>query len=79
MISNRTRIGVHNQPTLAQLQRLLNRLGQPSTTGLPCDQPIDNNVDRVLVMPLQIQIVGERNNLTVHPSTQVAAFQQVFE
>ena len=47
--------------------------------GLTGNEPINHDLDGMLVMPSQLQIIAQRNNLTVHTGPQVSALQQIFK
>ena len=66
-------VGVDDDDVLGELQRNFNRLGEsPLDAGLE-HEPIDDHVDRVIAPPIQLDVLVERPELTVHSHLREAA------
>src|SRR6185437_5581663 len=57
------------EQTARELERGLNRVGQPALRGLLHREPVDDHLDRVLLLLLQLRRLGQRIHHTVdaHP------------
>ena len=64
---------------VGQAQRRLHRVGQPATARLAHDQPVDDDVDGVLVLLVQRRRLGQRVRLAVHADAAEALGLQVPE
>ena len=73
------RIDRNHQTALRQIQRRFNRFSHSGAGCLSSDQPIDHDVDRVLHLLVELKVVRQLDDLSVHPRPQEAAFQQILE
>ena len=82
---NQVLVGIqraHPHDPVAQTERLLNRLRQPIGEDLPvflidvvrrqCD-PVDHDIDRVVLVLLQLDLVVQRQHFAVHPHAHESA------
>src|SRR6478672_4878983 len=69
----------HRRDPLGQLQRLLDRIGDSSADVGLGDQSVDDDLDRVLVVPGQPDRLGEVADLAVDPRPGISLARQVLE
>ena len=76
-------LGRDDDRPLAELQRLLDRLGQPPALRGPQRrhrlEPVDDDLDVVLDLPVERQVVGQVDDLAVDPRPHVAGPGQLGE
>ena len=70
---------VEDHQPAGQAQRGLHRVGQPALGGLPDRQPVDDHLDRVLLLLLQPGRLGEGVHDPVDPDPRVALRLQLAE
>ena len=62
---------------LGQLQRRLERVGEPALDAVALHQPVDDDLDRVLLVAGEVDLVGELVHLAVDPGPGEALRGQV--
>ena len=64
---------------LAQAQRAFHGLDQAGADVIPHDEPVRHHFDRVPHVAVEIRVLGEVDDLAVHPGAQVALPAEVLE
>jgi len=72
-------LGRHDQISLAELQRQLDRLGQSGPDRRLDDQPVHDHFDIVPHLAIQLQVVGQGDHVAIDACPDKALFQQVHE
>ena len=76
-------LGRDDHRPLAELQRLLDGLGQPPAQGGAAIrshlQPVDHDLDVVLDLPVERQVVGQVDDLSVDPGPQISGAGELGE
>ena len=73
-----TVVGGNDQAAFAQLERQIHGLGQPGAR-LTDRQTVDHHLDVVPHLPIELQVVGEMDDLAVHSGPHEALLDQVDE
>ena len=64
---------------LRELERRLQRVGEAALDPGAPDQPVDDDLDRVLLVPFELELGGQVDELTVDPGARVALARELVE
>ena len=62
-----------------ELQRGLERVGEPALDAGAAHEPVDDDFDRVLLVPLELELGRQIDDLTVDPGPRVALARELVE